>query len=457
MSPLTAAIGRYHHTAAAVPRPTLGSSFPVISRPSPRWCATQRFDVSEMAIATFLMARAAGSDLVLLPVAMAARFQNGALLRRAADAFGPGDLAGRRIGVRAYSQTTGLWLRGILQEEHGLAPGPGPLDHLRGRACRLVSGPALGRARARRVGHAGDAARRPAGRGNLRQRMPPRPTSPPSSPTRRRPAEPSWRATVSCRSITCWWSAPRLPGPAARCGRCSTGCRAAGNPFPSGRAALDPAVSLALRYAAEQGLLARPLTLDEVWAGLPRRCEEVHDQERIEFRISPSASAKSAASSRAICAAGAPQSLPSTLPRPRRPVPNRPVSPRRGLSRPSRTHRWFSSASPPVRCWMRCNHWPAAWPRARSSSTSTASPPATKQAAAGIIEAAGGRYVEAAVMASVPPKRLRTPILLGGPHAAAFMRAMAPFGMDLTDFGRNRPRIIGQDVPQRDDQGAWRR
>ncbi|MBV8913024.1 MAG: NAD(P)-dependent oxidoreductase [Acetobacteraceae bacterium] len=60
--------------------------------------------------------------------------------------------------------------------------------------------------------------------------------------------------------------------------------------------------------------------------------------------------------------------------------------------------------------------------------------PGTKQEAARIIEGAGGRYVEAAVMASVPPKRLRTPMLLGGPHAADFMREMAPYGMDLTDF-----------------------
>ncbi len=60
--------------------------------------------------------------------------------------------------------------------------------------------------------------------------------------------------------------------------------------------------------------------------------------------------------------------------------------------------------------------------------------PGTKQEAARIIEAAGGRYVEAAVMASVSPKRLRTPMLLGGPHAAAFKAAMAPFGMDLTDY-----------------------
>lgn len=60
--------------------------------------------------------------------------------------------------------------------------------------------------------------------------------------------------------------------------------------------------------------------------------------------------------------------------------------------------------------------------------------PATKQAAGRVVEAAGGRYVEAAVMASVPPKGLRSPILLGGPHAGAFVAAMAPFGMDLTVF-----------------------
>ena len=60
--------------------------------------------------------------------------------------------------------------------------------------------------------------------------------------------------------------------------------------------------------------------------------------------------------------------------------------------------------------------------------------PATKQEAARLIEAAGGRYVEAAVMASVPPKRLATPILLGGSHAAAFAEIAATFAMDLTVF-----------------------
>ncbi|MFH5923061.1 NAD(P)-dependent oxidoreductase [Roseomonas xinghualingensis] len=60
--------------------------------------------------------------------------------------------------------------------------------------------------------------------------------------------------------------------------------------------------------------------------------------------------------------------------------------------------------------------------------------PAAKQAASRAVTEAGGRYVEAAVMASVPPRRLRTPILLGGPDAAGFQALMAPFGMDLTIF-----------------------
>jgi 3-hydroxyisobutyrate dehydrogenase-like beta-hydroxyacid dehydrogenase len=60
--------------------------------------------------------------------------------------------------------------------------------------------------------------------------------------------------------------------------------------------------------------------------------------------------------------------------------------------------------------------------------------PATKVAAGEIATRAGGRYVEAAVMASVPPKRLATPILLGGPHAEAFRRDAAGLGMDLTVY-----------------------
>ncbi|MEI9886143.1 MAG: DUF1932 domain-containing protein [Rhizomicrobium sp.] len=60
--------------------------------------------------------------------------------------------------------------------------------------------------------------------------------------------------------------------------------------------------------------------------------------------------------------------------------------------------------------------------------------PGTKREAAALIEGAGGRYVEAAVMASIPPKGIRSPMLLGGPHARGFLAAMAPFDLDMTFY-----------------------
>lgn len=54
--------------------------------------------------------------------------------------------------------------------------------------------------------------------------------------------------------------------------------------------------------------------------------------------------------------------------------------------------------------------------------------PSTKQAAAEEIDAAGGRYVEAAVMASVPPKRIRTPMLFGGRFAEDFLPIATALG-----------------------------
>ena len=54
--------------------------------------------------------------------------------------------------------------------------------------------------------------------------------------------------------------------------------------------------------------------------------------------------------------------------------------------------------------------------------------PGMKQASAELIEAAGGRYVEAAVMSPIGPKRIASPMLLGGPHAAAFADLARPLG-----------------------------
>lgn len=79
----------------------------------------QRFDVSEMAIATYLQARAAGKPITLLPVTVMGRFQHDQLLVAASSALTrPRDLQGKRIGVRSYSQTTGLWVRAFLHSQY---------------------------------------------------------------------------------------------------------------------------------------------------------------------------------------------------------------------------------------------------------------------------------------------------------------------------------------------------
>lgn len=82
-----------------------------------------KYDVCEMAIGTFIQAKAYNKRIALLPIVTLARFQESALICRADSAIrGPEDLKGRRVGVRAYSQTTGLWLRGELADDYGVAP-----------------------------------------------------------------------------------------------------------------------------------------------------------------------------------------------------------------------------------------------------------------------------------------------------------------------------------------------
>ena len=60
--------------------------------------------------------------------------------------------------------------------------------------------------------------------------------------------------------------------------------------------------------------------------------------------------------------------------------------------------------------------------------------PGVKRAASEAVDAAGGRYVEAAVMSSVPPKGLKTPMLLGGSHAADFLGAVGDLALNAKVF-----------------------
>ena len=80
-----------------------------------------KFDVSEMAIATYLQAKAYGKPIILMPATMFGRFQHGTMLHNSErGTLTPDSLHGRRIGVRAFSQTTGVWLRGILWKDYGV-------------------------------------------------------------------------------------------------------------------------------------------------------------------------------------------------------------------------------------------------------------------------------------------------------------------------------------------------
>jgi 4,5-dihydroxyphthalate decarboxylase len=82
-----------------------------------------KYDLAELPIVTYLQARQYGKKLVLLPFVMNGRFQHDCFVYNAER--GPLDiraLAGKRIGVRSYTQTTVAWVRGILQDEYGLHP-----------------------------------------------------------------------------------------------------------------------------------------------------------------------------------------------------------------------------------------------------------------------------------------------------------------------------------------------
>jgi 4,5-dihydroxyphthalate decarboxylase len=79
------------------------------------------FDVSEMAIVTYLMAKSFGKPMVLLPNVVLARFQHAyAVYRAELGSLRPSDLEGRRVGIRSFTTTTGAWLRGILANDYGV-------------------------------------------------------------------------------------------------------------------------------------------------------------------------------------------------------------------------------------------------------------------------------------------------------------------------------------------------
>ena len=77
----------------------------------------QKYDFGELAVVTFLQAKIYGKPYVLLPATIVGRNQHHTIFYNSAK--GPltaRDLNGKRVGVRAYTQTTGAWVRGFLRK-----------------------------------------------------------------------------------------------------------------------------------------------------------------------------------------------------------------------------------------------------------------------------------------------------------------------------------------------------
>jgi 4,5-dihydroxyphthalate decarboxylase len=128
MRHLRTLLGDYPHTAAlkagAIPSDLLALDFVNYSptnkgfKPMVR---EQAFDVSEMAIVTYLIARSFNKPMVLLPAVMMGRFQHRyALYNPAHGQLSVSDLKGKRVGIRSFTTTTGAWLRGILANDYGV-------------------------------------------------------------------------------------------------------------------------------------------------------------------------------------------------------------------------------------------------------------------------------------------------------------------------------------------------
>jgi 4,5-dihydroxyphthalate decarboxylase len=206
---------------------------------------------------------------------LAARFQEASLLcLKASPLRGPPDLKGRRIGVRTYSQTTGMWLRGFLEERYGVRPQDARWLTFEGAhvseyadppwAERAASGQDMlsllraGELDAVIVGN------------DMPEGDDLRPVVADAKAVgeaffARHGFVPVNHLLTLRREIA--EGEPEVVAELMRLFReVKAGQPVEGrDPRPIGREAIDPAITLAVRYCVAQGLLPRALSLDEVW------------------------------------------------------------------------------------------------------------------------------------------------------------------------------------------------
>ncbi|MEQ9124871.1 MAG: ABC transporter substrate-binding protein, partial [Alphaproteobacteria bacterium] len=79
------------------------------------------FDVAELSVMTYLIAKSRGVPLTLLPAVLLARFQHPYIVYNARNGvLSPKDLEGRRVGIRSITVTTVTWVRGMLAADFGV-------------------------------------------------------------------------------------------------------------------------------------------------------------------------------------------------------------------------------------------------------------------------------------------------------------------------------------------------
>jgi 4,5-dihydroxyphthalate decarboxylase len=122
------AIGTYDHTKAlkdgSVSSPGISFDFVEVSpitRAFRGMATEQAYDVSEMALATYMLARIYDKPIVGLPIVLVrSSLLPGLVTAENSPITDPRDLNGKTLGIRSYTQTSGVWVRGILQDGFGV-------------------------------------------------------------------------------------------------------------------------------------------------------------------------------------------------------------------------------------------------------------------------------------------------------------------------------------------------
>ncbi len=281
---LSVAIGNYPHTRLLKERLAASPDFDFvevspITKAFAQMVRQGSYDISEMAMVTFLQAKAFGKPLVLIPAAVAARSQEVSLIRLANNDSikGPADLKGKRVGVRAYSQTTGAWVRGILAENFGIAPEQVHWTTFEDPHVAEYSDPAFA-TRAKPGSVLLDMLR--AGELDAVIVGNDKPTDadladvyPDADEAGRQFARkhgfvPVNHVIVAKQSVVDTQRDALMD--ILGCGESRVeGHARPAKDLPIGRKAIEPSVALALKYISAQSMLPRPMTEADVWAGLP--------------------------------------------------------------------------------------------------------------------------------------------------------------------------------------------